>query len=84
VESHLLGPKMCLTLFIIGKVLAFIGWSWIAILAWQRGIVWGVGCILLPVVELFYVGLHWKEAKRPFFFLLAGFGAIVLATLVGH
>jgi hypothetical protein len=73
-----------LALLIIGKILAFIGWAWIVVLAWQRGIIWGVACLALPIVELFYIGLHWKESKHAFFFLLAGFIVLGLATFVGQ
>jgi hypothetical protein len=73
-----------LAFLIIGKILAFIGWAWIVVLAWQRGVIWGAACIAFPFVELFYVGRYWKETKQPFFFLLTGFAVIALATLVGH
>ena len=67
----------------MGYALCFLGGLWIIVLAWQKGVLWGVGCLFFPVVQLFYVALNWKQAKSAFFLLLAGFGAFILSAAVG-
>ncbi len=56
---------------------------WIIVLAWQKGILWGLGCLIFPVLQLVYVALNWKEAKSAFFLLLAGFVAFFVSSVIG-
>ena len=70
-------------LLILGYVLAFLGSLWIIVLGWQRKILWGVICFLVPAVQLVYVAVYWKESKEGFFLLLAGLGLVILAALTG-
>lgn len=65
-----------------GYVLCFLGGLWVVVLAWQKGIVWGLGCLFFPVLQLIYVALNWKEAKSAFLLQLAGFGALILAAVL--
>jgi hypothetical protein len=52
-------------------------------MAWQKGIVWGLGCLLFPVLQLIYVALNWKQSKSAFFILLAGFAAFFVSASIG-
>ena len=70
-------------LLILGWLLAFLGSLWIIILGWQRNILWGLICFLVPIVQLVYVAAHWKESKEPFFLLMAGLAMMLLAALAG-
>ena len=74
---------MALIFLWTGYVLSFLGGLWIIVLAWQKGILWGLGCLFIPILQLFYVALNWKEAKSAFFLLLAGFGAFFLSAAIG-
>jgi hypothetical protein len=67
-----------------GYLLCFFGGLWIVVLAWQKGIVWGLGCLLLPVLQLIYVALNWKQAKSAFFLMLAGFAALLFSVVIGQ
>jgi hypothetical protein len=67
----------------MGYGLCFIGGLWIIVLAWQRGIVWGLACLFIPVVQLIYVALNWKESKSAFFLIVAGFVAFALSGIFG-
>jgi hypothetical protein len=66
-----------------GYSLCFFGGLWIVILAWQKGILWGLGCLFVPVIQLVYVALNWKESRSGFFLQLAGFAALLVSVLVG-
>ncbi|MGC1647915.1 MAG: hypothetical protein WA741_19000 [Candidatus Sulfotelmatobacter sp.] len=74
---HILGW----TFLVLGWVLAFLGSVWIIVLAWQRSILWGLICFLLPIVQLVYVAGHWKESKEAFFLHVAGLVLTILAAI---
>jgi hypothetical protein len=61
----------------------FLAGLWITVLAWQKGILWGLGCLFLPAVQFIYVALNWKETKSAFFLMLAGFAALFVSTAIG-
>jgi drug/metabolite transporter (DMT)-like permease len=58
---------MSLTLHRAGLVLCFLGGLWITVLAWRRGILWGLGCLFIPVIQLIYAALNRRETKSAFF-----------------
>lgn len=74
---------MALIFLWVGRVLCFFGGLWIVVLAWQKGILWGVGCLLFPFLQLIYVALNWKQTKSAFYLLLAGFAAFFLSAAIG-
>ena len=50
--------------------------------AFRAGILWGIGCLLLPViVPWLFVATHWEQARRPFFLLLGGLVVGVLGAI---
>jgi len=59
-------------LTLLGLVLAIVGGVWIAIEAFKEGLLWGIGCLLIPLVGLIFVALHWDVAKRPFLIQMVG------------
>ena len=73
---------MYLTLHILGWVLSCLGGLWIIVLAWEKDVWWGAGCFLLPFVQWFYVGLHWKESKHAFMLQVSGLAVLVLAEML--
>jgi hypothetical protein len=77
--SHIIGW----ILLALGYVLVFLGGLWIIVLAWQRSVLWGAACLLLPGAQLVYVIAHWKESKEGFFLTLAGLALLILATIIG-
>jgi ArsR family transcriptional regulator, arsenate/arsenite/antimonite-responsive transcriptional repressor len=56
-----------LAILILGWVLGLLGTLWVIVLAWQRSVLWGLVCLLVPIVQLVYIVAHWKEAKEGFF-----------------
>jgi hypothetical protein len=67
----------------VGCLLGFLGSFWIIILGWQRNILWGVICFLIPVVQFVYIAAHWKESKEAFWLQIAGLVLVILAALTG-
>jgi hypothetical protein len=62
--------------------MSFVAGLWIVVLAWQKGILWGIGCLLFPLIQLLYIALNWKETKQPFFLMLGGFASMLLAAFL--
>ena len=66
-----------------GYVFSFLGGLWIIVLAWQKGVLWGIGCLVFPVLQFVYVALNWKQSKSAFFLLLSGFAAFLVSGALG-
>ena len=62
----------------IGWLTAAVGGIWILVLAFQKSVVWGLGCFFVPFVVIIFAIQNWGEAKRPF---LIQIGGIALAML---
>ena len=62
-------------LLVLGLGLSFVGTLWMLVLAFRTSIWWGLGCLFIPFVQLFYLFSHWKEAGNPF-------GLQVLGTVI--
>jgi hypothetical protein len=75
---------MALIFLWTGYGLCLFGGLWIVVLAWQKGILWGIGCLLFPILQLVYVALNWKQTKSAFFLLLAGFVAFFVSSALGR
>jgi len=65
-----------------GYAMSFVAGLWIVVLAWQKGILWGIGCLVFPMIQLIYMALNWKETKQPFFLMLGGFASMLLAAFL--
>jgi hypothetical protein len=41
--------------------------------AQQDGIIWGLGTLSVPLIDIIFVALHWKRPKRGFLMQIVGF-----------
>jgi hypothetical protein len=64
-------------LFLLSAVLTVVGGFWVLIVAFRTGLLWGLGCLFIPFVELIFVVTHWEEAKRPFLLQVIGIAILV-------
>ncbi len=55
-----------MVLVIIGVIISVIGGLWFLITAFSESPVWGIGCLLIPFVSLFFLVLHFDKAGKPF------------------
>lgn len=53
------------------------------IATFRVGILWGLGCILLPFVSFVFLFVHWKVAAKPFFVSMLGVVIAFSGTLLG-
>jgi hypothetical protein len=59
-------------LFWIGLIVGVVGWLWLAWVALQESVLWGLGTLIVPCVALVFAIMYWEEAKVPFLVLIAG------------
>jgi hypothetical protein len=58
---------------VVGAGLVLVAQVWIAVIAFRRGVLWGLGVLLcIPIVPLIFVILNWRETKVPAALYLAG------------
>ena len=66
-------------LFLIGALIALYGTIIFLITAFRESVLWGIGCLVVPLVNLFFLITHWEDTKTPFLIQLAG-GALMLLS----
>lgn len=66
-------------LLLIGLVIFVLGGIAFLIAAFRTSVFWGVGCLFLAPVQIFYLVMHWSDAKKPFFIQVVG-GVIMLVS----
>ena len=62
---------------VVSGLAFFIGSILFLVEAFREHILWGLGCLLLPIVALVFLCLHWKVAKRPFVIKVVGFVGVL-------
>ena len=70
-----------IVLVLTGLVLFVVGGFWFLVAAFRESVLWGLACLFVPIVSLFFLIVHWSEARRPFFLQLLAF-ALILAGVV--
>ena len=75
---------MATALFFLGMLGSIIGSVWFLLEAFQENILWGLGCLLVPFVSLFFLILHWNKAAAPFLLQIASIAPIVGGLYLGY
>ena len=69
---------VAMMLYAIGSVIAIVGGIWIVVIAFQDSVLWGLLCLFIPCVALYYVITHWEKTKKPF--LIEVVGGVICAV----
>jgi hypothetical protein len=69
-------------LFVVGYAVALVGGIWYLIAAFRESIWWGLGVMLIPFVEFFFLFACWEEAKKPFGISLLGTLLVLVSVFV--
>jgi len=74
-------------LTVIGYIVMAAGGIWILVLAFQDSVMWGLGCLRIPIVQLIFAFTHWEDSKIPFLIQVGGaviyFGGVFLGAAAG-
>ena len=65
-----------------GVLIILVGQLWLLVRAFQEGILWGLGCLIFPLITLAFLILHWGRAKQPFCWLLTGIGMLFAVAII--
>jgi len=65
---------------VCGIGLLIVGWVIVVIHAFQHGILWGLGSLLIPVVLLIFAILNWDEAKTGGILYTIGVALIIVGV----
>ena len=73
----------------IGMLLLFVGFAvmavggiWFLVVAFTEGVGWGLACMFIPFVSLYFLVKFWDNAKKPFFIQLAGLVPYILGIVL--
>lgn len=69
-------------IILLGIVIFVIGGLFFLVAAFRESIWWGLACLFIPIVSLFFLIVHWRVAKKPFFIQLLGFAVLVIGAII--
>lgn len=73
---------LALGLVIIGMITFIVGGIWFLVESFRESIWWGLGCLLISPVQLFFLIIHWRVARKPFGFQMLGFLFLVVGSVI--
>jgi hypothetical protein len=68
--------------FVLGLVLAIVGFIWLVVAGFRTRWGWGLGSLLLPPFSLIFGITHWQRAKMPFMLLIGGLFLTAAPTII--
>ena len=63
---------LAMALVVLGGIVSLIGGIWFLIASFRESIWWGLGCLFIAPVQLFFLIFHWDVAGKPFGVSLLG------------
>lgn len=52
-------------------------------MAFQDSILWGLGCLIIPLCAVVYGAMHWNDAKKPLLLYVIGGFIAAIGRLTG-
>ncbi len=71
-------------LMIFGVLIFIVGGFWFLVKAFSESVLWGLAVLFIPVVSIFFLIVHWHNAKRPFAVQAVGFAIMLLGVFLSH
>lgn len=56
----------------VGGGMVLVAQVWIAVIAFRRGVIWGLAVLCIPFVALIFIILNWSDTKVPALIYIAG------------
>ena len=69
-------------IIILGIILFAVGGFLFLVAAFRESIWWGLACLFLPVVQIFFLIVHWRNARKPFFIQLLGLVVFLVGIII--
>lgn len=64
----------------LGGLLVLIGGIWLVVKAFSEGILWGLGCIFIPLVTLYFALTRFEETKFPLAVWASGWACVFFGS----
>lgn len=69
---------LLVVLAVLLSLVSFAATIWLAVVAFRKSVLWGLGTLFVPFCALVFAALHWQEAKKPFLVGMAsGFASVL-------
>ena len=65
-----------------GLIMILLGAVMFIVAAFQESILWGIGVLVFPVLQLVFLVVNWSRAKGPFFMQLYGIAFVLIAVFL--
>ena len=73
---------IAIPLILLGSIIFIIGGFWFLIAAFRESVLWGLACLFIPIVQLFFLIVHWPKAKKPFLLQLLAIVLIIVGLFI--
>ena len=73
---------VAICLILAGLVFFVIGGFLFLVAAFRESVLWGLACLFVPIVSLFFLIVHWPKARKPFFLQLLAFALMIVAFII--
>ncbi len=74
---------LALFIAVVGLIIGTIGGIWLIIISFKTSLLWGLGCLFVPLVSLVFIIVHWREAKGAFALNVIGVFIVMAGAAVG-
>jgi hypothetical protein len=71
-------------LAIVGYGFVAVGGIMMLVAAFRTSVLWGLGCLFLPIVGLIFLFAHWSDAKKGFIVQVVGLVILLIALGRSH
>jgi hypothetical protein len=69
-------------IIVLGAIIGIVGELMLLALAFRKSVWWLIACLFLPIGELIFLILHWKEGKKAFLIQVVGVAILFLGVYV--
>jgi hypothetical protein len=70
-------------LVLIGWLIVLVAGIMLLIVAFKEHILWGLGCLFIPIVSIIFIIINWDKSKNAFFTWIVGVLVILLGAMLG-
>lgn len=71
-------------IMIIGILIFIVGGFWFLVAAFSESVLWGLATLFIPIVQLFFLIVHWHRAKKPFLVQITGLAMVILGWFLAQ
>jgi len=70
-------------LFFIGVIVMVVGGIWMLIEQFNTSLIWGLGCLFVPLVSLLWLIMHFDRGMYPLITWIAGMALLIGGMFLG-